>query len=162
MMLQHGVIKTLSSPWASPIVLVSKRDGIGFCAEYQRFNTIMKTLAFPLPRIDACVDSLDENQFFLTLDLMFGYWQVEMEPDSKEKSLFVTSKGCYQFYVMPFVLQNTPSTFQRLLNTILGHLISHECLAYVEDILVLGKLFEEHLRNFQVLTEKIQLEAEAQ
>ena len=122
--------------------------------DYCRLNAVT-TDVFPLPRIDACLDSLEGNQFFSTLDLMAGYWQVGMELTSKEKTSFVTSYGCYQFNVMPFGLKNAPSTFQRLMNTILSDLILQRCLAYIDDILVLGRTFEEHVANLRAFLEKL-------
>ena len=80
-----------SSPWASSIVLVKKKDGsLRFCIDYRELNSITKADVFPLPRIDDLLDQLGESKFFSTLDLASGYWQVQVHPDSVEKTAFVT------------------------------------------------------------------------
>ena len=91
-MLDHGIIEHSSSPWASPIVLVSKHDGSTcFCV---RLNAITKLDEFSLPRIDDSLDLLSGMKNFSTLT---GYWQVSMSPDSKEKTAFRTHEGLYEF-----------------------------------------------------------------
>ena len=138
------------------IVLVSKRDGTTrFCVHYRKLNAITKSDVFPLPRIDSYLDSLEGNTYFSTLDLMSGYWQVAMEEESKEKTSFVTHEGSYQFNVMPFGLKNAPSTFQRLMNTVFAELMPKKCLVYIDDLLVLGKSFDEHLSNLRLVFEKL-------
>lgn len=104
---------------------------------------------FPLPRIDDTLDLLAESKFFTTLDLRSGYWQVQMEKDSREKTAFVTHSGLYEFLVMPFGLCNAPATFQQLMETVLAGLVGECCLVYLDDILVIGETFEDHLNNLQ-------------
>ncbi len=145
---EQGVIPPSTSPWASPIVLVAKKDGsTWFCIDYRRLNSITKKDVYPLPRIDDTLDSLAKQKYFTTLDLASGYWQVGMEETSQEKTAFITHNGLYEFRVMPFGLCNVPATFQRLMEVILHKLVNRGCLVYLDDILVFGATFDEHLEN---------------
>ena len=81
-MLEQGVIQESSSPWASPVVLVAKKDGTNrFCVDCRRFNSITKMDTFPLPRIDNSLDLLANTAYFSTLDLASGHWQVAMSSE---------------------------------------------------------------------------------
>ena len=90
-MQRQGVIQQSTSPWASPIVLVRKKDGdLRLCVDYHHLNSVTKTDAFPIPRIDDLFDQLGKSRYFTTLDLAAGYWQVKVEAKSREKTAFVT------------------------------------------------------------------------
>ena len=95
-------------------------------------------------------------KWFSTLDLVSGYWQVEIEECDKEKTAFCTSEGLYQFNVMPFGLCNAPATFQRLMDTVLAGLQWDRCLVYLDDIIVVGKNFEEHLTALHLVLERLE------
>ena len=116
-MLERGVVEPSTSPWASPIVLVRKKDGsTRFCIDYHKLNDVTRKDAYPLPRIDATLDTLHGSQWFSTLDLLSGYWQVEVDEADRQKTAFCTPEGLFQFKVMPFGLCNAPETFQRLMD----------------------------------------------
>ena len=149
-MLSQGVIEQSRSPWASPVVLVSKKDGgLRFCIDYRQLNRITKLDEFPLPRIDDTLDLLAGCKFFTTLDLAAGYWQVAMNPSDQEKTAFTTYSGLYEFKKMPFGLVNAPATFQRLMEVVLSGLAREGCLVYLDDVLVMGKTMKEHNENLQ-------------
>ena len=156
-MTSQGVIKASHSAWSSPVVLVKKKDGsMRFCVDYRKLNAITKKDVFPLPRIDDALDLLGGAQFFSTLDLASGYWQVLMDEETQEKTAFVTHSGLYEFCVMPFGLTNAPATFQRLMEIILNGLARDCCMVYLDDILVFSKTFEEHLDNLKKVFQRLQ------
>ena len=95
-MLLGGQIEPSDSPWASPVVLVTKKDGsTHFCVDYRRLNALTTKDAYPLPQIDDSLQLLGNQQWFSTMELASGYWQVAMPPDAKRKAAFVTNEGCF-------------------------------------------------------------------
>ena len=155
-MQEQGVIQPSQSPWASPIVLVQKKDGsIRFCIDYRKVNKVTRKDSYPLPKVDDLLDSLAGAQWFSTLDLASGYWQVEVHPQHREKTAFTTGQGLYEFRVMPFGLCNAPSTFQRLMELVLAGLRWDICLAYLDDIVVFGCTFEEHLQRLRIVLSRL-------
>ncbi|GBO35515.1 Retrovirus-related Pol polyprotein from transposon 17.6, partial [Araneus ventricosus] len=156
-MVDNGIIEESSGPWASPIVLVKKKDGsTRFCVDYRKLNEITIKDSYPLPRIDDTLDALNGSQWFSTLDLKSGYWQVEIQPEDKEKTAFTTGQGLWQFRVMPFGLCNVPATLERLMETVLRGLTSEACLVYLDDIIIVGRTFQEHLNNIRKVFQRLQ------
>ncbi|GBN72220.1 Retrovirus-related Pol polyprotein from transposon 297, partial [Araneus ventricosus] len=156
-MVDDGIIEESSGPWASPIVLVKKKDGsTRFCVDYRTLNEITIKHSYPLPRIDDTLDALNGSQWFSTLDLKSGYWQVEIQPEDKEKTAFTTGQGLWQFRVMPFGLCNVPATLERLMETVLRGLTSEACLVYLDDIIIVGRTFQEHLNNIRKVFQRLQ------
>ena len=149
-MLNRGVIKNSNSPWASPIVLVKKKDGsTRFCVDYRKLNEVTRKDAYPLPRIDDSLDSLSGAQWFSTLDLCSGYWQVEVDENDQPKTAFTHGFKLYEFALMPYGLCNAPSTFERLMEMILHGLQWETCLIYLDDIIIFGNTFEEELERLR-------------
>ena len=147
-MLNQRVVRPSSSPWSSPTVLMRKKNRAWrLCVDYRKVNSMTRRDAYPLPRIDATLDALAGAQYFTTLDLASGYWQVELEEAAKEKTTFSTSFGHYEFNVMPFGLTNAPPTFQRLMDCVLAGISPEQCLIYLDDIIVFSQTFQEHLQR---------------
>eukprot|EP00731_Ephydatia_muelleri_P003081 Em0001g3081a len=97
-MLEQGIIEPADGSWTSPIVLAKKKDGsFRFCVDYRRVNDVTKKDVHPIPRIDDTLDTLAGAQWFSTIDLASGYWQVEMDPSDKEKTTYVR----YPFWSPP-------------------------------------------------------------
>ena len=152
-MLTGGQIEPSDSPWAFPVVLVTKKDGLTrFCVDYRRLNSLTVKDAYPLPRIDDSLRLLGNQQWFSTMDLASGYWQVAMSPETKRKAAFVTNEGLFQFRVMPFGLCNAPATFERLMDHVLCGMRWSRCLVYLA-VISFGKSVPEALMRLEeVLT----------
>ncbi|MCG8044297.1 MAG: reverse transcriptase family protein, partial [Candidatus Thiodiazotropha endolucinida] len=109
-----GVIRESVSPWASPIVLVKKKDGgVRPCVDYRRLNELVKPDGFPSPRIQDCLDAVAGSKLFSTFDLTSGYFQIPLKEEDIPKSAFVCKYGHFEMLRMPQGLNNSASTFQR-------------------------------------------------
>ena len=155
-----GAVQPSDSPWASTIVLVRKKDGtLRFCVDYRGLNSVTKKDNFPLPRIDDLLDQIGESRYFSTLHLASGYWQIAMDPNSREKTAFITHSGLYEFLVMPFSLCNAPSAFQRLMNRVLFGLNPEDgpmfVAVYLDDVLIFSRTMEKHLVHLQLVLDRI-------
>ena len=152
--LDAGVIEPCTSEWASPVVFASKKDGsMRFCVDYRRLNMKTKADAYPLPRMDDCIDSLGDAAVFSTLDCNSGYWQIPMAEKDMDKTAFVTHLGTFRYKRMPFGLRNAPATFQRALDIILSGVRWQVCLVYIDDVIVFSKDVESHFVHLdQIMT----------
>ena len=147
-MQERNIIHPSTSPWAAPVVLVRKKSGeLRFCVDYRKLNNVTRKDAYPLPCVDDTLDTLAGSCWFTTLDLISGYWQVPLHTEDREKSAFTTPEGLFEFTVMPFGLCNAPATFQQLMDSVLAGLQWTTCLVYIDDVIILGKSFDDHLYN---------------
>ena len=154
-MVEEEVVQESASPWASPVVLVRKKNGtLRFCVDYRRLNAVTRKDTFPLPHIDDLLDQLSGKTIFTTLDAKRGYWQIRVQAESQAKTAFATFDRLYEFKVMPFGLCNAPSTFQRLMQRTLRGM-SQFCNAYIDDILVFSDTVEEHIEHLRLVFQRL-------
>ncbi|CAM4526933.1 unnamed protein product [Caretta caretta] len=154
-MLQMGVICPTGSAWASPVVLVPKPDGeIRFCVDYHKLNAVTRPDNYSMPHTDELLEKLGWAQFISTLELTKGYWQVPLDESAKERSAFTTHVGLYEFNLLPFRLQNAPTTFQRLVDGLLVGLGEY-AVTYLDDVAIFSDSWAEHLEYLQKVFECI-------
>ena len=156
-MFRDEVIRPSTSPWASPVVMVKKKDGsMRFCVDFRKMNDATIKDGHPLPRIDDTLESLHGSQCFTTLDLKSGYWQVPIKEEDKEKTAFRTSSGqLYEFNQLLFWLCNAPETFSRLMDRTLAGLAWNIYLYYLDDIIVFSATWAEHLERLRAVFERL-------
>ena len=145
-MLHWSIIKPSVSPWASPVLLVTKADNtLRLCKDYQNLNKATIKDSYPLPHIQDTLDTLYGNNLFTTLELLKGYHQIEFEEGSREKTAFTTHIRLFQYIRLPFVLTNAPASFHRLLEHVLRDCIGNFVILYIDNILIFSASFEDHL-----------------
>jgi predicted aspartyl protease len=155
-MLRMGVIRPSTSPWASPVCLVRKKDqSIRYCIDYTRLNKLVTSISYPLPRIDECLDSLGGATSFSSMDLACGYWQIPVKERDKPKTAFVTKSGLYEFNTLPFGITNAPSTFERCMEMVLQNCQWKTCLIYLDDIICFGSSFEQHVERLSNILQQL-------
>lgn len=158
-MLSQEVIEPSKSPYSSEIVLVPKPGGTWrFCVDFRLLNKYTIPDRFPLPRLDDLLHAVKGSRYFVALDLCAGYWQILMHPLHQLKTAFRTEKGLFEFKRMPFGLTNAPATFQRIMNSLLGHMSFSGVLVYLDDILIHDSTIEGVLDKLSAVL-RILLEA---
>ena len=155
-MIKQKLIKPSQSSFASNVVLVKKKDNTyRFCVDYRRVNDISVKDAYPLPRIDECLDTMTGSAWFSTIDLRSGYFQVELAEEDAHKTAFITRRGLFEFQVMPQGMCNSAATFHRLMNLILAGLSYEACLVYIDDIVIYLNTRDVHLERLEVVLERL-------
>lgn len=152
-LLDKGIIRESQSDFASPIILVKKKNGEDrMCVDYRALNAITVKERFPLPLIDDHIDRLGRFKLFTSLDMATGFHQVPMRDDDKSisRTAFVTPEGHYEYLKMPYGLANAPVTYQRIISKTLKHLMdTGRVLTYIDDVLIMSNTVVEGLETLR-------------
>ena len=156
-MVEIGATRKSNSPWPSAVVLVGKKDGsLRFCIDLRHLNNRTIKYAYSLLRIEETLDWLNGAKIFTSLNLKSGYWQVEMEEESKPLIAFTVGPlGLFECDRMPFGLTNAPATFQRLMESCLGDLHLNWCIIYLDDIIVFSETPQKHIKRLCGVFQKL-------
>jgi len=151
-MLKLEVIEPSQSEWASPVVLIPKPDGSPrFCIDCRQLNERTVRDSYPLPRMDDCLDSLGDAQFFSTFDCNAGYWKIPIAEEGNTKTAFTFHCGTYQCTRLPFGLCNAPATAQRAIDMILSGVKWQNVLVYFDDLIIFSADAESHLSHMDTV-----------
>lgn len=153
--LKNGIVEPCSSPYASQVVVVRKKDGKSrVCIDYRRLNRKLIKDNYPLPLIDDILDCLQNAKIFITIDLKNGFFHVPVNEKSRKYTSFITHNGQYQFRRMPFGISNGPSIFMRYINSVFRDLIAKGIvLPYLDDIVIPAANESEALEYFKLVLE---------
>jgi len=155
--LKAGVIEHSESPYASQMVIVRKKSGEPrICCDFRAINNKTRKDAFPLPKIEDCINSLNGAKYFCSLDLTQGYLQVQVHEADKHKTAFRALGELYQFNRLPFGLCNAPPTFSRLMRRCFGDLFQNGIVMYLDDVLVYGATIAEVTNRLEVVLSRLQ------
>ena len=156
-LLDKKIIRPSKSPYCSPCVIVQKADGsIRLCADTRELNRRTVKDAYPLPRIDDALDSLQGSKWYSVLDLAQGYYQVPIREEDKHKTGFsVGVGGLFEYERMAMGLCNSPSTFQRLMEICVGDQQYETLLIYLDDLLVYSNDIPSHLERLELVFERL-------
>ena len=152
-----GLVERSLSPWSVPVVLVPKKDSAvpRMCQDYRPVNAVTKSDRYPMPDVDEALSSFGQAQYFSTIDLKSGYYQVPMAAEDEEKTAFITKQGLFHFKVMPFGLKNAPATFQRLMHEVLEGL--NYVKVHIDDIIIFSESFETHLDHLETVLLRLEM-----
>ena len=177
-MAKYNIIRPSCSPWSSPIVLVGKRSDGAVKSTFKNTENVNPADVYKqyrpridyrylnlhrIPRLDDTLDALSQNNgsgpgIFTTLHIFSGYFQIELDEKSKEKTAFLTPHmGLWEFNVMPFGLTNVPSTYQRLMGSLFRGLVPSICLLYIDDLICHLMNFEDHLGPLRKIFETLRV-----
>lgn len=156
-MLADKVIEKSKSAWSSPVCLVPKKDKTyRFCIDYRKLNSVTIRDAYPIPYINSILDRLKGAKVMSSLDIKSAFWTIKMAESSKEYTAFtVPGRGLFYWNRLPFGLTNSPATWQRIIDTILGPELEPSVFVYLDDIIVISPDFETHLKTLSEVFDRL-------
>ena len=154
-MISAGIVRESDSPYASPMVVVKKKDGSNrICVNYRKLNQITVTDPEPMTTAEDLFQKLGECQFFSKIDLSKGYWQIPLTDEDIHQTAFVTEDGCYEFLRMPFGMKRSRATLVCGMRKLLHGL--YHVVSCIDDLIVCTKDWGTHLQVLEELLRRLQ------
>jgi hypothetical protein len=155
-MSEKGYIRPSTSPWASPVLFVEKKDGTRrMCIDYWALNEVIIKNEYPLPRIEYLFEKLRGASVFSKIDLSSCYHQLRIRPSDIPKTTFITKYGLYEFIVMSFGLTNAPALFMNLMNTVFMDYLDKFVVVFIDNILKYSQSEEEHVDHLKMVLQRL-------
>jgi hypothetical protein len=125
------------------------------CVDFRKLNDVTVGESFPLPNIQDILYRLVRARYFSALDCASCYWQIPLAEGDMAKTAFSTFTCYYEYLRMLFGLKSAPSTFQRLMNSVLMGLIGTRYFVYLDDVIIFGETLQEHYKKFREVFERL-------
>ena len=155
-MLQKGIIRKSKSLFRAPPVVVKKDDSkFRFCNDFRLLNKFTVPESYPLPLIEDIFDAMAGAKIFSKLDAESGYHQIWLKEEDKAKTAFSCKLGVFEYERMPFGVVNGPSTFQKIMDTILREYLWKFVVVYLDDVIILSKEKTEHEKHVKLVKDKL-------
>lgn len=145
------VSKKARSKPSSPVTKESSLSEFRFCVDFRYLNSQTQTFQYEIPNLQELTESFSDKtpQYFTSIDLSSGFFQMPIDSDSARLTAFNTCYGTYKFQRLPMGLSSAPSTFQLLMDKVLRGLTFKSCLCYLDDILIASSTFSQHLEDLE-------------
>ena len=155
-LLMAGIIKPSISPFNNPVLLIKKPSGdYRLVVDLRRINKITRKQTYPIPRIDSAIDELSGKTWFTSIDCASGYWTISLKEEDQHKTAFSTAHGHWDWTRVVQGLIEAPYTFASLMNRLFIDIRGTKTSYFFDDIVILGKSFDEHLQNIDIVLGRI-------
>ena len=160
-MLENGIIRESVSSYNSNPLLVDKKGGEKrFVVDFRSLNKITVRDNYPIPHVDDIIEKTRGSKFYTELDLASGYWCVPLQEGDKHTTAFSVPRGKFEFNRLPFGMNNSQATFQRMVDNIVKKARQRGAYgldAYVDNFFIFTKTFEEHMIILQIVMEELRV-----
>jgi len=155
--LKSRIIEESNAPGDAPALLVPRSNGKNrLVVDYRALNRLIKRKQYPMPKVDDYLEAMRGQQYFALIDLAQGYYQIELFKEERLKTVFVTPDGKYQYKRLSMGLAESPSYFQKLINTVIKDLKYHHCLGYFDDFPCMGHTFDNFCESLHLLLQPLE------
>ncbi|XP_068986182.1 uncharacterized protein [Bombus flavifrons] len=155
-LIRAKIVKASNSPFASPMLLVKKKDGSDrLCVDFRTLNKNTVANRYPLLLIADQIARLQSARYFISLDMACGFHQIPIHPNLTEYTAFVTPDGQYEYVTMPFGLKNAPAVFQRAIFKALGDLAYSHVVVYLDDVLIIANSVDQALERLNIVLDTL-------
>lgn len=161
-LLSKDLIETCETPseWNMPVMLVPKKSLNGerryrMVVDLRKLNELVVTDSYPIPNMDEILGQLGKAQYFSTMDLYSGFYQIGLAEGSRKLTSFSANTDKYRFKRLPMGMKNSPSVFMRMMSKVFSELIGIHCFVYLDDISTAGASLKEEMTNLKKIFMKM-------